>query len=72
MSRAETIQAPAVSGSGPGAGSARPSPLWTFGLLRSELVTTVRRWRTIMPSTKGPRKTPWALTANPTPKGVTR
>ncbi|MET9911520.1 ABC transporter permease [Streptomyces sp. NPDC006476] len=24
-----------------------PSPLWTFGLLRSELVTTFRRWRTL-------------------------
>ena len=23
------------------------SPLWTFGLLRSELVTTFRRWRTL-------------------------
>ncbi|MFB0616974.1 ABC transporter permease [Streptomyces sp. AGS-58] len=30
------------------AGAARkPNPLWTFGLLRSELVTTVRRWRTL-------------------------
>ncbi|MFG2949025.1 ABC transporter permease [Streptomyces adustus] len=25
----------------------RPGPLWTFGLLRSELVTTFRRWRTL-------------------------
>ncbi|MFF4837933.1 ABC transporter permease [Streptomyces sp. NPDC001315] len=25
----------------------RPSPLWTFGLLRSELVITLRRWRTL-------------------------
>ena len=25
----------------------RVSPLWTFGLLRSELVTTFRRWRTL-------------------------
>ncbi|MFE3407065.1 ABC transporter permease [Streptomyces mirabilis] len=25
----------------------KPSPLWTFGLLRSELLTTFRRWRTI-------------------------
>ncbi|MFF9584009.1 ABC transporter permease [Streptomyces achromogenes] len=25
----------------------RPSPLWALGLLRSELVTTVRRWRTL-------------------------
>jgi ABC-2 type transport system permease protein len=24
-----------------------PSPLWTFGLLRSELATTFRRWRTL-------------------------
>ncbi|WP_333772935.1 ABC transporter permease [Streptomyces sp. IBSBF 3136] len=38
MSRAETAQAPAVR---------RANPLWTFGLLRSELVTTVRRWRTL-------------------------
>ncbi|MFI0967475.1 ABC transporter permease [Streptomyces sp. NPDC021080] len=29
---------------GPGRG---PSPLWTFGLFRDELVTTFRRWRTI-------------------------
>ncbi|MFF7974508.1 ABC transporter permease [Streptomyces sp. NPDC007905] len=38
MSRAEAPQAPAVR---------RVSALWTFGLLRSELVTTVRRWRTL-------------------------
>ncbi|MCW7945594.1 ABC transporter permease [Streptomyces hygroscopicus] len=25
----------------------RPNPLWTLGLLRSELVTTFRRWRTL-------------------------
>ncbi|OIK00056.1 ABC transporter permease [Streptomyces colonosanans] len=25
----------------------KPNPLWTFGLLRSELVTTFRRWRTL-------------------------
>ena len=25
----------------------KPSPLWTFGLFRSELLTTFRRWRTI-------------------------
>lgn len=24
-----------------------PSPLWTFGLLRSELTITLRRWRTL-------------------------
>ncbi|MEV5876883.1 ABC transporter permease [Streptomyces sp. NPDC052101] len=62
MSRAETGQgaervpvSETVAGSQtvPGlrtpAGSAvrGPSPLWTFGLLRSELVTTVRRWRTL-------------------------
>ncbi|ANP48817.1 ABC-2 type transport system permease protein [Streptomyces griseochromogenes] len=41
MSRGEALQAPAAPGPG------RPSPLWTFGLLRNELVTTVRRWRTL-------------------------
>ncbi|MFF9407274.1 ABC transporter permease [Streptomyces anandii] len=35
MSRAESLAVRA------------PSPLWTFGLLRSELVTTFRRWRTL-------------------------
>ncbi|GAA2639293.1 ABC transporter permease [Streptomyces vastus] len=40
-------------GAGAGAGTAevvgvrKPSPLWTLGLLRNELVTTLRRWRTI-------------------------
>ncbi|MGW5329603.1 ABC transporter permease [Streptomyces sp. NPDC004014] len=38
MSRAEALRAPA---------GRRTSPLWTFGLLRSELVTTLRRWRTL-------------------------
>ncbi|GHI05689.1 ABC transporter permease [Streptomyces cellostaticus] len=38
MSRAEALQTRA---------GRRPSPLWTFGLLRSELVTTLRRWRTL-------------------------
>ncbi|MFF8949894.1 ABC transporter permease [Streptomyces sp. NPDC014940] len=38
MSRAEALPAPA---------GRRTSPLWTFGLLRSELVTTLRRWRTL-------------------------
>ncbi|WP_406013660.1 ABC transporter permease [Streptomyces sp. NBC_00984] len=38
MSQAETAVA--------GAGRA-PSPLWTFGILRSELTTTLRRWRTL-------------------------
>ncbi|MGW0882169.1 ABC transporter permease [Streptomyces sp. NPDC002671] len=42
MSRAETLQAAPAA-----AVAARPSPLWTFGLLRSELVTTLRRWRTL-------------------------
>ncbi|MFF5314993.1 ABC transporter permease [Streptomyces massasporeus] len=36
MSRAEVVE------------TGRPvSPLWTFGLLRNELVTTFRRWRTL-------------------------
>ncbi|MFI9242302.1 ABC transporter permease [Streptomyces sp. NPDC053086] len=38
MSRAERLPAAAVR---------EPSPLWTLGLLRSELVTTLRRWRTL-------------------------
>ncbi|KUN78061.1 ABC transporter permease [Streptomyces bungoensis] len=38
MSRAEAPPAPA---------GRRPRALWTFGLLRSELVTTLRRWRTL-------------------------
>ncbi|MES4888140.1 ABC transporter permease [Streptomyces sp. NPDC096012] len=38
MSRAEAMEATAVR---------RPGPLWTFGLLRSEVVTTLRRWRTL-------------------------
>ncbi|MEU9648411.1 ABC transporter permease [Streptomyces sp. NPDC048110] len=33
---------------GPGPGAVRsPSPLWAFGLLRSELLITFRRWRTL-------------------------
>ncbi|MGW7043742.1 ABC transporter permease [Streptomyces avermitilis] len=41
MSRAEAVTTAA-------AGEVRrPSPLWTLGLLRSELVTTFRRWRTL-------------------------
>ncbi|MER5442444.1 ABC transporter permease [Streptomyces sp. NPDC002790] len=35
MSRVETLEAP------------RPKALWTFGLLRSELTVTLRRWRTL-------------------------
>ncbi|SCZ13912.1 ABC-2 type transport system permease protein [Streptomyces sp. 136MFCol5.1] len=39
MSQAEAV--------GP-AGAGRPrNPLWTFGILRSELTTTLRRWRTL-------------------------
>ncbi len=43
MSRAETAEgteAEAVA-------LRTPSPLWSFGLLRSELLTTFRRWRTL-------------------------
>ncbi|MEG3628998.1 ABC transporter permease [Streptomyces poriticola] len=58
MSRAESgpeTQAGTRTGArkGTGAGSAawpsarEPSVLWTFGLLRSELLTTFRRWRTL-------------------------
>ncbi|GAA2891585.1 ABC transporter permease [Streptomyces mexicanus] len=43
MSRAETA-APAA---GPVRRSRTPHPLWTLGLLRSELATTFRRWRTL-------------------------
>ncbi|MFE3164358.1 ABC transporter permease [Streptomyces sp. NPDC059224] len=33
---------------GPAGGpAARPNPLWTLGLLRSELAVTLRRWRTL-------------------------
>ncbi|WP_031477965.1 ABC transporter permease [Streptomyces bicolor] len=42
MSRAEVIQR-----GGEIAGARKVSPLWTFGLLRSELITTFRRWRTL-------------------------
>lgn len=38
MSRAETAVLPEVG---------KASPLWSFGLFRSELVTTFRRWRTL-------------------------
>ncbi|WP_306189997.1 ABC transporter permease [Streptomyces sp. MK5] len=41
MSRAETVPGPARTAVG------SPKPLWTLGLLRSELVTTFRRWRTL-------------------------
>ncbi|MFF7141329.1 ABC transporter permease [Streptomyces nodosus] len=41
MSRAEPAEASRVPISG------RPNPLWTFGLLRDELLVTFRRWRTL-------------------------
>ncbi|MFF0789744.1 ABC transporter permease [Streptomyces spiralis] len=41
MSRAEAAPGPALIAAG------SPKPLWTLGLLRSELVTTFRRWRTL-------------------------
>ncbi|MFI8229860.1 ABC transporter permease [Streptomyces sp. NPDC085900] len=45
MSRAE-VASPGEAA--PRAGEVRAvSPLWTFGLLRSELLTTFRRWRTL-------------------------
>ncbi|MCC5480230.1 ABC transporter permease [Streptomyces sp. NPDC059680] len=44
MSRAETVP---VSEAVAASAARRPSPLWTLGLLRSELVTTLRRWRTL-------------------------
>ncbi|MGW2422299.1 ABC transporter permease [Streptomyces sp. NPDC001709] len=56
MSRAETApgsQTAPGSEAAPGSDTVpvsavrRPSPVWTFGLLRSELVMTVRRWRTL-------------------------
>ncbi|WP_181359105.1 ABC transporter permease [Streptomyces sporangiiformans] len=50
MSRAETTDGTDVT-AGTGTvevvGVRKPSPLWTLGLLRNELVTTLRRWRTI-------------------------
>ncbi|WP_028805338.1 ABC transporter permease [Streptomyces sp. 142MFCol3.1] len=53
MSRAEAVPGPDTRPDSGGAvvapaGAARsPGLLWTFGLFRSELVTTFRRWRTI-------------------------
>ncbi|MEU9067818.1 ABC transporter permease [Streptomyces sp. NPDC048109] len=54
MSRAD-VRGDSVEGSEatapgtvPGPGAVRsPSPLWSFGLLRSELLITFRRWRTL-------------------------
>ncbi|WP_411092935.1 ABC transporter permease [Streptomyces sp. 049-1] len=48
MSRAETGNVPVARAETPGAGAVRtPSPLWSLGLLRSELLITFRRWRTL-------------------------
>lgn len=40
-------QAEVVRQAGASEGARKVSPLWTFGLLRSELLTTFRRWRTL-------------------------
>ncbi|MFJ1611542.1 ABC transporter permease [Streptomyces sp. NPDC088251] len=45
MSQAEAARADGADEAA-GPGRAR-SPLWTFGILRSELATTLRRWRTL-------------------------
>ncbi|MEB8341645.1 ABC transporter permease [Streptomyces endophyticus] len=47
MSRAETMDAGPTAGAGPTMGAAPANPLWTLGLLRSELTVTLRRWRTL-------------------------
>ncbi|MCV2462666.1 ABC transporter permease [Streptomyces sp. ICN988] len=54
MSRADVRGEPVegseatAPGTVPGPGAVRsPSPLWSFGLLRSELLITFRRWRTL-------------------------
>ncbi|MET7451176.1 ABC transporter permease [Streptomyces sp. NPDC005574] len=50
MSRADLTREPREEQGPPvaaGAVGRRPGPLWTFGLLRSELLTTFRRWRTL-------------------------
>ncbi|MEU2422841.1 ABC transporter permease [Streptomyces sp. NPDC007851] len=44
MSQADVTVVPGPAAPDP---SVRPNPLWTLGLLRSELVTTLRRWRTL-------------------------
>lgn len=46
MSRAE-VEAGAGAVRVEGTAVRKPSPLWTFGLFRSELLTTFRRWRSI-------------------------
>ncbi|MEV5847865.1 ABC transporter permease [Streptomyces sp. NPDC051985] len=43
MSRADAVVVQEAAGTA----VRRPHPLWTLGLLRSELVTTLRRWRTL-------------------------
>ncbi|MFG2326596.1 ABC transporter permease [Streptomyces sp. NBC_01723] len=50
MSRAETGNVPPARAETPGAGVGAvrtPNPLWSLGLLRSELLITFRRWRTL-------------------------
>ncbi|PZT68840.1 ABC transporter permease [Streptomyces sp. SW4] len=48
MSRAEPTPVTGPAGPAAAAGATRaPSPLWSLGLLRSELLTTFRRWRTL-------------------------
>ncbi|MFD5801830.1 ABC transporter permease [Streptomyces sp. NPDC127020] len=51
-SRAETGNVPVARAQTPGAGAGvgevrTPNPLWSLGLLRSELLITFRRWRTL-------------------------
>ncbi|MFD7292674.1 ABC transporter permease [Streptomyces sp. NPDC059897] len=47
MSRAETVEAAGTVEMAETAAAPRPNPLWTLGLLRSELTVTLRRWRTL-------------------------
>ncbi|WP_405795800.1 ABC transporter permease [Streptomyces sp. NBC_01506] len=47
MSRVEVDPVGTDAGADTGARARPVSPLWTFGLLRSELTTTFRRWRTL-------------------------
>ncbi|KEF18642.1 ABC transporter permease [Streptomyces rimosus] len=52
MSRAEAPGSALDTGTHPGAGGAEvrrtPRPLWSLGLLRNEIGTTFRRWRTLV------------------------
>ncbi|KOT99890.1 ABC transporter permease [Streptomyces rimosus] len=52
MSRAEAPGSARDTGTHPGAGGAEvrrtPRPLWSLGLLRNEIGTTFRRWRTLV------------------------